>query len=282
MKFNRYEGRAWEERFLPRLTSPEVRDLPKEDALVILPLGAIEQHGSHLPIMTDALIGEAVLTRTVELLPKESNIWLLPPLAYGKSNEHLEFAGTISLSAYTLESVVIDIAVSLKKSGFRRLLLFNTHGGNQDLFHVAAREIRLLTDLMVFYVSPGSLHVGADLLSEEEREFGIHGGDSETSLVLAIKPGWVRKKRRVKEIPDLSGCRYLTLEGKIRFAWVMSDISASGIAGDATRATAEKGEVLLQRTAAALAEALQEICAFEISDVKTKKSSNSTKGKLGS
>jgi len=270
--FKRYEGRAWEDRFLPRLTSPEIRDLPKDDALVILPLGAVEQHGPHLPVMTDALIGEAVLTRTLKLLPKKSNIWLLPPLAYGKSNEHLEFAGTISLSAYTLESILIDIAVSLRKSGFRRLLLFNTHGGNQDLFYVAAREIRLLTEMMVFYVSPGSLKAGADLMPEEEREFGIHGGDAETSLVLAIKPGWVRKDRLVRELPDMSGYRYLTLEGKIRFAWAMNDISESGIAGDATAATAEKGEIMLQRMSAALAEAMQEMCAFEISSVKSKKS----------
>lgn len=268
--FKRYEGVAWEESFLPRLSSPEIKALPKENALVILPVGAVEQHGPHMPVMTDALIGEAVLTRTLEQLPKESNIWLLPPLAYGKSNEHLDFAGTISLSASTLLNVLLDIAASLKRSGFRRLLLLNTHGGNMDLLYVAAREIRILTDLMVFYISPGSLVDISDLCSEEEREYGIHAGDYETSLVMAVKPNWVHPDRRVKEIPDVAGYQYLTLEGKIRFAWTMSDISESGVSGDATQATAEKGEIILRRIASKLARALQEISTFEIADVKMK------------
>lgn len=268
--FQRYEGTAWEERLLTRLSSREVGDMPKDDALVVLPLGAVEQHGPHLPVMTDALIGEGVLTRTMERLPPDSNIWLLPPVSYGKSNEHLDFPGTISLSAATLHGILCDIAFSLHKSGFRRLLLFNTHGGNADLFNVAAREIRLSTGLMVFYVSPGSVGAVSDLISEEEREFGIHGGDVETSLVMAIKPNWVHDELRAAEMPDVARYRYLTLEGKIRFAWVMSDISESGIAGDATRATAEKGELILDRIADALSEALLEICTFDISAVKKK------------
>jgi len=270
--FNRYEGAAWEERFLPRLTSAEIRDLPKTRALVILPVGAMEQHGPHLPVMTDALIGEAVITRAMELLPKDCDVWLLPPLAYGKSNEHLDFAGTISLSAQTLLQAVMDIAAGVKRSGFRRLLLLNTHGGNQDLLLLAAREIRIATGLMVFYLSPGSLADLGDFCTEEEREFGIHAGDYETSLVMAVKPDWVRAGERTREMPDMAPYRYLTLEGRIRFAWVMSDISESGISGDATGATAEKGEILLGRIASRLAEALKEMCAFEIADVKRKPS----------
>lgn len=268
--FSRYEGQAWDERLLARLTSLQVQQMRKEDALVVLPLGATEQHGPHLPLLTDALIGEYVLTRAMELLPPHSNVWLLPPLAYGKSNEHLGFAGTMSLSAATLHAVLSDIADSVHQSGFRRLLLFNTHGGNTDLCHVAAREIRARTGLMVFYVSPGGFQPASGLISSEEQAFGIHGGDAETSMVMAIKPGWVHNELRVEEMPDLSGCRFLTLEGGIRFAWVMSDISESGIAGDATRANKEKGEEMLRRSAAALAEALLEICSFEITGVKRK------------
>jgi len=270
--FFRYEGQAWDERLLARLTSPQVQQLRKDDALVVLPLGAVEQHGPHLPLLTDALIGEYALTLALELLPPHSNVWLLPPLAYGKSNEHLGFAGTMSLSASTLQAVISDIADSVHQSGFRRLLLFNTHGGNADLCHVAAREIRARTGLMVFYVSPGGFRPASGLISSEEQEFGIHGGDAETSMVMAIKPGWVQNDMLAEEMPDLSGCRFLTLESGIRFAWVMSDISESGIAGDATRATKEKGDEILRRTAAALAEALLEMCAFDIASVKRKAS----------
>jgi len=263
----RYEGKAWDTRYLPRLTSAEVAALDKDDALVILPVGAVEQHGPHLPLLTDTLIGEALITRTLERLPETANVWLLPPVPYGKSNEHLDFAGTISLSATTLHSVLVDIASSLQRSGFRRLMLFNTHGGNVDLLNVASREIRVQTGLMVFYVNPHSLDADMDLVTAEEHEYGIHGGDIETSLLLAIKREWVKEDELVREIPDVTGLKYLTMEGRIRFAWVMSDISRSGIAGDATAATANKGELIAERIATELALALEEISRFELSRI---------------
>lgn len=260
----RYEGAAWEKHFLPRLTYAEVEAMDKTDALVILPVGAVEQHGSHLPLMTDTLIGEALITRTLERLPETANVWLLPPVSYGKSNEHLDFAGTISLSASTLQSIITDIAASLQRSGFRRLMLFNTHGGNVDLLNLVSREIRVQTGLMVFYVNPHSLDADKDLVTAEEHEYGIHGGDIETSLVLAFKPGWVRMGKLVCEIPAVTDYKYLTMEGRIRFAWKMSDISRSGIAGDATQATAAKGELMAERIASELALALEEIRHFDI------------------
>ncbi|WP_042161060.1 creatininase family protein [Paenibacillus gorillae] len=265
--FQRYEGTAWEQRFLPRLTSKQVLELPKEKALVILPVGAVEQHGPHLPIYTDTLIGEATLTQTLERLNGESEVWLLPPVSYGKSNEHIGLPGTISLSATTLKGVIMDIADSLHASGFRRLLLFNTHGGNVDLLNLVSREIRIRTGMMVFYLSPGSLNVAEDLMSAEELEYGIHGGDYETSIVMSIKPDWVQTEFLVKDFPDMSKYRFLTLEGKIRFGWKMTDISVTGISGNATAATSEKGQIIQDRIAELLAKALDELCQFEITDV---------------
>ena len=265
--FQRYEGEAWEKRFLPRLTSREIAEMEKEDALVILPVGAVEQHGAHLPVMTDSLIGEAILTRTLEKIDPEEQIWLLPPLSYGKSNEHIGMAGTISLSVSTLLAVVSDIAASLKASRFRRLLLFNTHGGNADLLNVIAREVRIANGLMVFCLSPGSLNVASDLVDDEELELGIHGGDFETSLVMAIKPGWVKRGLLVREVPCMHRFEFLSLEGSIRFAWKMADISASGIAGDATKASADKGEIILERISDVLSRVLVEMRRFEIGDL---------------
>lgn len=265
--FLRYEGTAWEERFLPRLTSKQIKEMPKDKTLVILPVGAVEQHGPHLPIYTDTLIGEATLTQTLERVSLDKEIWLLPPVSYGKSNEHIGLPGTISLSANTLLAIMLDIAESLQASGFRKLLLFNTHGGNVDLLNTASREIRIRTGMMVFYLSPGSLKVAEDLISPEELEYGIHGGDYETSVVMSIKPDWVQDEFLAKEVPDMSPYRFLTLEGKIRFGWKMADISATGIAGDATLATPEKGRIIQDRIAAILAEALEELCDFEITDL---------------
>lgn len=266
--FQRYEGTAWERRFLPRLTSKQIGELPKEEALVILPVGAVEQHGPHLPVMTDTLIGEATLTMTLEKLDDSAQVWLLPPVPYGKSNEHVGIPGTISLSLSSLLGVVNDVADSLHASGFGKLLLFNTHGGNVDLLNVAAREIRIRTGMTVFFISPSSLGGMEGIVGEEERRFGLHGGDYETSVVKAIKPDWVRDELAVRELPDMSRYDFLTMEGKIRFAWKMADISASGIAGDATIATAEKGRLIMERTTDILAQALKELCAFRMSDVR--------------
>ncbi len=268
--FMRYEGAAWETRFLPRLTSKQVGELPKEDALVILPIGAVEQHGAHLPILTDTLIGEATLTRALEKIDSQVPVWLLPPVPYGKSNEHIGLPGTISLSASTLQGVILDIAHSLQAGGFKKLLLFNTHGGNIDLLNVVSREIRVQYGMTVFSLMPGSLANIEDLIAPDELEFGIHGGDYETSIVKAIKPGWVQDEFAVREIPDMSGSEFLTLEGKIRFAWRMADISSSGICGDATKATAEKGSTIQERVTDVLAKALVELCVFDVSAVRNK------------
>lgn len=264
--FTRYEGSAWEERFLPRLTRKQVSELPKENALVILSIGAVEQHGDHMPVMTDALIGEATLSRAMEKLPSDEQVWVIPPISYGKSNEHIGIPGTISLSASTLAGLVTDIAKSLQASGFRRLLLFNTHGGNMDLLNVISREIRISTGMMVFYLSPASLNTASDLISPEELEFGIHGGDYETSIVMHLKPDWVQEDYRVREMPRMERFDYLTLESKIRFAWKMNDISKSGILGDATAATAEKGRLIQERVTDILAEAFAELSRFEIDE----------------
>ncbi|MEK8128779.1 creatininase family protein [Paenibacillus filicis] len=266
--FTRYEGAAWEERFLPRLTSKQVRELPKERALVILPVGAIEQHGPHLPVMTDTLIGEATLTQAFEKVGGQEQIWLLPPISYGKSNEHLGLPGTISISAATLQGLIMDIAYSLHLSGFRKLLLFNTHGGNVDLLNVVSREIRIQYGMTVFYLSPSSLGGAEGIIAPEELEYGIHGGDYETSIVKAIKPGWVQDEFLIAEVPDLGGMKFLTLEGRIRFAWRMEDISASGICGDATQATAAKGEIMQERITDTLALALAELCSFDVEQVR--------------
>jgi creatinine amidohydrolase/Fe(II)-dependent formamide hydrolase-like protein len=270
--FTRYEGTAWEDRFLPRLTSKQIAELPKDKSLVILPIGAVEQHGPHLPVMTDALIGEATLTQALDKIrgAERERTWLLPPIAYGKSNEHLGLPGTISLSASTLQALVTDIASSLRLSGFRKLLLFNTHGGNVDLLNVVSREIRIQYGMTVFYMAPSSLGGTEGVIAPEELEFGIHGGDYETSIVKAIKPGWVQDEFSVSELPDLGGVNCLTLEGRIRFAWRMDDISASGICGDATKATAAKGEVIQERITDTLAQALAELCDFEISDIRAR------------
>ncbi|MCM3440199.1 creatininase family protein [Metabacillus halosaccharovorans] len=260
----RYKGIAFEKRFLPRLTTEEVKELSKEDALIILPVGAIEQHGPHLPIYTDTLIGEGLLNQAFELLNEEDNIWVLPPLPYGKSTEHLGMPGTMTLSAATLQAVVTDIAKSVHASGFKRLLLFNTHGGNHDLLNMISREIRIETGMMVFRLNPGSSKTN-DLITEREQKLGIHGGDVETSMVLDFKNNWVHPDKSPTEFVTLpENTKHLYLKGTSYFAWVINDISTTGVAGDATQATIEKGMEINQYVSESIAEALREMCNFDI------------------
>lgn len=266
----RYQGEAFEKRFLPRLTTKEVNELTKENALIVLPIGAVEQHGAHLPIYTDTLIGEGLLIAAFDLLKSDENIWMLPPLPYGKSTEHLGAAGTMTLSASTLQAVVMDLAKSVAASGFKRLLLFNTHGGNHDLLNMMARDIRSETGMMVFRLNPSSPETKL-YISEQEQVYGIHGGDVETSQVLDFKENWVHMERSETDFVNMpAGTKHLYLKGSSYFAWIMDDISSTGIAGDATLATVEKGIEINKHVAVALAEALMEMCSFNIEHVKNR------------
>ncbi|TDG00538.1 creatininase family protein [Paenibacillus piri] len=269
MKHGRYAGagKAWDRCFFPRLSKLEVEQLRKDDALMVLPVGAVEQHGPHLPVFTDTLISETVLTEAFEQLPYDANIWLLPAVPYGKSTEHLGHPGTISLSATTLMAVVMDIAKSLRQSRFEKLVLVNTHGGNADLLNMMAREIRIETGMAVFRLDPGGLGSVDEWIAPDEKKYGIHGGDVETSLVLAAQPDWVRMELAPAEFPRFPESRFLQLRNKA-FAWVMNDLSRSGISGDASRATAEKGEAMVKRYGEHVAAALLEMARFDMESFK--------------
>ncbi|MEW9698227.1 creatininase family protein [Paenibacillus sp. SI8] len=269
MAFGRYTGvgKAWDLCFFPRLSKLEVAQMPKKDALIVLPVGAIEQHGPHMPVFTDTLISEVMLTEAFEQLPDEANIWLLPAIPYGKSTEHLGQPGTISLSATTLMAVVMDIAKSLRVSGFEKLVLVNTHGGNADLLSMMAREIRIETGMAVFRLDPGGLGSADEWLSLQEKQFGIHAGDMETSVVKSAMPHWVHMEVAPKEFPNYPKSRYLALKSR-GFAWIMKDLSDSGISGDATQATSEKGKAMVEKFGADMAEALLEFSKFDMKTLK--------------
>ena len=268
MLHRRYSGHAFEKRFLPRLTSKEIKELDKENALVILPIGAVEQHGPHLPVYTDTLIGEGLLVEALNLIPDE-DVWILPSLPYGKSTEHLGMSGTITLSADTLQAVIRDIAKSIRESGFKKLLLFNTHGGNHDLLNMMAREVRIETGMNVFRLNP-DYSVIHSLISDKEQKYGIHGGEVETSMVLALKEAWVDMELSPTEFVHLpEDTQHLYLKGNSYFAWVMKDISETGIAGDAASATIEKGEQILQLVSESFAGAIKEMIRFDLRTVKS-------------
>jgi creatinine amidohydrolase len=255
------------ERYLPFLTTDEIAALPKEQAAVAVVIAAIEQHGPHMPTVTDLLLGEMVLGRAMERVPESTQLWALPSLAYGKSNEHRSFPGTVTLSAATLTAVVMDIARSVARAGFRRLILVNSHGGNRTLLEAIARDAREETGLIVFPLSTFLLGLEFEPVSESEARWGTHAGDWETSLMLALAPELVHTER-VPGDPAYPSYedppQHLSPFGPVAFAWQTEELSATGAIGDPRRADAERGADTLERTTGRLAEILVEMCSFEM------------------
>lgn len=257
---------AVKERFLGSVSSVRFLEIARRDPVIVLPIGATEQHGPHLPLFTDSLIAQAVLVEAFARLPADHACYFLYPLGSSYSMEHADFPGTISLSADTMLSVLTDIASSLARSGVGRIVLLNAHGGNLGLLQLAAREIRLKTGQLVLTVHAGSL-LKAERSDPREAELGIHAGETETSILLALMPEWVDMTRANREFTEaFAGFRHLSLEGRFPVAWKTTDHSKSGTFGDPTAATAQKGESMLEDMADTLAEILMEFARFRLSE----------------
>lgn len=254
------------DRFFGYLTWTDIEAMPDRESVVIVqPVGAIEQHGPHLPLAVDAAIGLAVLGKALTKLPEEVPAYALPSLYYGKSNEHWHFPGTITLSATTLMATLTEIGESLYRSGFRKFVLLNSHGGQPQIMEIVARDLhQKYEDFQVFPLFTWRVpNVAAELLTEKELEFGIHAGDAETSLLLSILPEQVRMDRAVAEFPpEPPAACLLSMEGRLPFAWVTRDLTKTGVLGDATVATQEKGDRLLESLANGWVQAIQEIHQF--------------------
>ncbi|HEY8454815.1 MAG TPA: creatininase family protein [Actinopolymorphaceae bacterium] len=255
------------ERYLPYLTSSDIAQLPKTHAAVILPVASIEQHGPHLPVASDTLIGQVLLARALERAPQDAHLWVLPPLVYGKSNEHRAFPGTFTLSATTLSAVIHEIADGVARSGFRRLVLLNSHGGNPGVLSHVARDVREATGLMVFPLTVFLMGLPDEEYDEEEAAWGTHAGEWETSLLLHLAPELVRTDRieSLGQLPKMpEGVEHLSLRGPVTFAWLSQDISTTGVMGDPRKSTPERGERTADMIVEKLTAVLCEMARFEM------------------
>jgi creatinine amidohydrolase/Fe(II)-dependent formamide hydrolase-like protein len=206
----------------------------------------------------------------VDRVPEGLGIWVLQALSYGKSNEHLGMAGTISLSAETLAAVCRDVGRSVAASGFRKLLFVNGHGGQPGLLETVSRDIRVETGLQVFSVFLGRLGVPASVREKlVDADWGIHAGQLETSVVMALDARAVRKNRLAPDGLDardlFASLRHLTLESALSTAWQTSDMSRTGTIGDPREASSEIGTEIAEFWASSLAAAFKEIAEFEFS-----------------
>jgi creatinine amidohydrolase len=251
------------DRNLTHLRAPDIARCLTERSVIVQPLGATEQHGPHLPFSTDLLIAERVAAAAVERVGEDLDVWLLPPLAYTKSNEHAWSPGTVWLSASTLLAVLDDLGRCIAMTPARRLVFLNGHGGNSALVNVANRELRLHHGLMTFLAHPGLPPDQGGKSTAEELGMGIHAGRNETSIMLHLAPDLVDMAAAVRRVPEhLAGNQYVRFGGAVSFGWLSNDFSDDGHIGDPTGASAELGAELFAGAVDAFCAALAEIAAF--------------------
>jgi len=248
---------------LENLAGPDVLSEITAESILLWPIGAIEQHGPHLPLNVDAVIADAAATAAAEACAGDLDIWLLPLLSVTKSNEHAWAPGTLWLSAETMLAVVKDVGRCAATTAAKRLVFLNAHGGNSALLNVACRELRLAFDLMTFLAHPFVPADQGGASAGHELSMGIHGGHDETSLMLHLRPELVHMDRASRRIPaHLADNKHVRFGGSVTFGWLSDDFGADGHIGDPTTATAEEGKRLFEIAVNQLVEQLHEVADF--------------------
>jgi len=241
-------------------------------AVAVLPVAATEQHGPHLPVSVDTSLVNGVIEAALPHLPATLPILFMPTQQVGKSNEHIRYPGTLTLSAQTLISVWMELGACVARAGIKKLVLFNSHGGQVSVMDIVARDLRTAHDLIVFSGNWYTLPLGDEvmnLFTPAEHRFGIHAGDMETSMMLALREKYVdmahaqhfhtQAEARAKTYPLLGN------GGAAKLGWQVQDYNPFGAAGDATLATAAKGHAVINAAGLQLARLLQEISSLPLS-----------------
>jgi creatinine amidohydrolase len=248
------------------LTGPDIRAVAaRGNALAVLPVGSLEQHGPHLPVITDTRTAWEISIRAARLAAEAMPVLVLPGMWTGMSEHHLPFGGTISLSFSEFRGVLAGVARSLRAIGFARLLIVNGHGGNVDPLAVAVRELAVEYGLPMVATTPW--FIAADAVAEqmETAKGPQHACEAETSVMLAMVPDLVRTDKleeAVRQAPPPVSAR----AGFSRF-WSFSERAPiTGVRGDPRPATAAKGEKMLDAMAAALAEAMGDKALWRMPD----------------
>lgn len=259
--------RRWRE-----LSTTDLAGVDRDEAVVVLPIGSIEQHGPCLPVGTDTLIVEAVVDGVLRHLSDVACLFL-PTLWVSKSNEHSAFAGTITLSRGTLCGVIEDIVGSVARAGFRKLVFLNAHGGNTGLLDVLGRDLHESTGLLLFSLELWRFYSLPPAVPGDSTALDIHAGYYETSVILACYPelvagrdltGLGSDRSRGRIAASFRGFRYLTPEGTpVNVPWVTEDLTDDGVMGDPTHASTDVGRRELDRLVATVCDVLREVAAFE-------------------
>lgn len=257
------------------LNTRDFATLDPARTVAVLPLGATEQHGPHLPLSVDTVLVNGVVNAALTHLASTDPVLVLPTQTVGLSTEHTAFAGTLHLSPQTLMQLWCDIGASVARAGVKKLLLFNAHGGNVGLMDVVARELRAQHGLIVYSSSWYNLPIDGAVMeqfSADEHRFGIHAGDIETSMMLALSPNSVNmaEAQNFASTSQDRAKHYAVLgNGKsAKLGWHMQDYNPRGAVGNAAAASSAKGEALVQSAGEQLALLLKELVALPLSSVR--------------
>src|ERR1700733_6325208 len=224
------------------LTTQDCAGLDAGRMVAILPVGAVEQHGPHLPVRVDAAINAGIMARAVELMPPDYPALVLPMLPVGKSDEHLAFPGTLTLSHETLGRVWYELGECVHRAGIRKILFLNSHGGQPQLLAIVCRDLRVKLGMFAATAMWPQLIDMRDLFDAAEVKHGIHGGQIETSMMLHLKPELVDMTRAENFAPvtvEIERDTGLLGGGAAYFGWQAQDLHPSGASGNAAKATAE-------------------------------------------
>jgi creatinine amidohydrolase len=259
------QRKLWEE-----MTTADFTGLDYAHTVAVLPVGAIEQHGPHLPLSVDSAIMNGIAGRVIGLLPDDIPVIFLPIMPIGKSNEHVAFAGTLSFSAETLIRIWTEIGESVARTGIRKLVLLNSHGGQPQIMDIVARDLRVRLKMFVVALSYWGVGMPTDLFPASEAQHGIHGGSSETSVMLHLRPDLVRNEQRRDFVPVSIAMaeryKYLRPEGAgVGFGWQTQDLNEFGACGNALDADAERGRKIVEHVALRIVELLHEGAAYPLS-----------------
>jgi len=256
-------------RFWHEMTTRDFADSDTAKWIAVLPVAAIEQHGPHLPVYTDTAIAEGMIARSIELLPADLPVTFLPVQAVGKSNEHISSPGTLTGTWESTTKLWLDIGDSVHRAGVEKMIIINSHGGNVPMVDIVARELRVRYDMLVVGTAWSRFGLPDGTEGPEEKRYGIHGGEMETSLMLHLRPDLVKMDKaqdfRSAQLKFIEEFKHLRAHGPAQFGWKAQDLNPHGAVGNAVAATAEKGKAVLDFQAAAFIDLCRDVDGFETS-----------------
>jgi creatinine amidohydrolase len=252
-------------RNLAHLSSTALNAALSPDSVIVLPTGAIEHHGPHLPLATDQLIADAVAEASVHAAAGDGvDVWRLPGLAYTKSDEHAWASGTVWLGWETMMATIVDIGRSVAVTPAHRLAFLNGHGGMSALLQVACRELRRRFGLRTFVLHAAVPPDQGGPSAAGEMGLGVHGGLQETAMILHLRPNLVDMSAAVRSVPEhLTQYRHVGFGKQVSFGWLSNDFGPGGVVGDPTGATPELGAALFTTAVDRCTQALAEIAVFD-------------------